>query len=87
MSSDNTLRSGIYVIHNVLDLKNDERLVMIPDRHVDSYDRIVISGQIPVKTRRDQIYKVLSIHHSVNDTYWITCSGPSPITNVTIITR
>ena len=86
MSSTNTLRSGIryvfgYVIHSVLDPKNDERFIMIPDS--DSRDA---TGQVPVKTQLDQIYKVRS-SYPVNDTYCITCSGPSPITNMMMSTR
>jgi len=60
MSSDNTLPSRIYVIHSVLDCKNDERLVMISDS--DSRDA---TGQVPVKTQRDRIYKVCSFYSSI----------------------
>jgi hypothetical protein len=60
MSSDDTLRSGTNVIHSVLDTKNDERLIVIPD--TDSRDA---TGQVPVKTQLGGIYSarfVLSIH-------------------------
>ncbi|KIJ98874.1 hypothetical protein K443DRAFT_133282 [Laccaria amethystina LaAM-08-1] len=48
MSSDNSLPSGTYVIHNVEDPKNDERLIMIVDPDG--------SGD-PVKTEKDKMYK------------------------------
>ena len=51
-SDDNSLKSGTYVIHSVQGKKEDERLIMIAD-----------GGE--VKTRKDQMFKVLHFYSSI----------------------